>query len=157
MVLQLYYNSSPNYYIDKTLTPIGSGRTVTPYNAVNINHPSFILENMAYSPRINYCRVTFDNGDVKYYFCTVQLNNGGQNILSCDIDPLKTNAAGIRGCSATILRYSNKQGRTGATIFPDDKYPVIPNRKEIKSTILENNFFTRTASECYLLSVIGDD
>lgn len=157
MTIQLYYNTSPNYYMSKSLTAVGSQTTVTPYNTVNINHPVFILDNMNFASRINYCKVTYDNGDVKYYFVTVSLNNGGQNLLYCDIDPLQTNAASLRRCSATVLRYSNKQGRTGATMFPDDKYPILPNRKEIKSTILKSYFFKRNGGYSYLLSVIGDD
>lgn len=157
MTVQLYYNTSPPHYLNKHLTAVGSTQTITPYNAVNINHPSFIIDAVNYAPRVNYCKATFDNGDIKYYYCTITLNNGGQNILSCDIDPLMTNAAQIIACNATILRYSRKGEKTGATMFPDDKYPIIPNRKDIKSTVLKSNFFKRAGGYSYLLSVIGDD
>lgn len=157
MTVQLYYNTSPPHYLNKHLTAVGSTQTITPYNALNINHPSFIIDALNYAPRVNYCKVEFDNGDIKYYYCTITLNNGGQNILSCDIDPLMTNAAQIIACNATILRYSHKGEKTGATMFPDDKYPIIPNRKDIKSTILRSNFFNRNSGYCFLLSVIGDD
>lgn len=157
MTLQLYYNNSPDYYVSKDLTTVGSSITVTPYEALNINHPVFIVDSLNYAPRVNFAKVTFDNGDVKYYYCTLSLNNGGQNIIACDIDPLMTNAAAIRNCPATVLRYSNKQGRTGPTMFPDSKLPIIPNKKEITSTILRNSFFDINAAYSYILSVIGDD
>lgn len=156
MTIALYRNYSPSNYLDKVITVVHGGISIVSYSAVNINHPTFIIDYVPNYIRVNYARVIYDNGDEKYYYCTVSLNNGGQLILTCDIDPLMTNLADILDCSATILRYSHKGTRTGATMFPDDKYPIIPNKKEIKSTILNSTFFNRNASNCYLLSVIGE-
>jgi hypothetical protein len=145
------------YYVHKTLTAVGSAQTITPYSDISINHPVFVLDSVSYAPRVNYCKVTYDNDDEKYYYCTVSLNNGGQNIVSCDIDPLMTNETALRACNATILRYSYKGSRTGSTMFPDSKIPILPNKKEIKSTILSNQFFSTNAPYSYLLAVIGGE
>lgn len=128
--------------------------TVDPYNAVDIERPSFIMDYNSSLVNCNYIRVP-DFG--RYYFVTGKVNKGGQIILECLSDPLTSFINNIKSCDITVLRSSS----VGApTMYEDNKLPVYPNKNNITSIVMEsdNEDLNRNVippADCYVLTVIA--
>lgn len=140
MTITLCLNRSPNDYAYKDITDVSPAITVTPYGALSVTNPIFILDYDNSYVSCNYAHITWDNGEQYLYYVTMGTNNGGQLIVNCRRDPLSSFIGSIRNCPATVIRYARKKdGKTGPTKVVDNRYPVIPNKLEILSTIAVNN------------------
>lgn len=155
MKLTLYNTPSSISTANKDLsTVVLSETTITPYGAVNITRPTFIMDYSAALVNVNYAKVEFSTGVYFYYFVTVSTDNGGQIIVNCRRDPLTSFITQIKERPATVIRYQRKKnGKTGATKIVDSRFPVLPNQKELFSTIAETrglfNADTSGNSEVY--------
>lgn len=151
MTVTLYKTSDDRRVVTKTLTSIASNVTIIPKEQLDILTPRIRLAwNSAYLAA-NYMYIS-DLG--RYYFISDMLLNTGHNIdIIGNVDVLMTYASQIKALEATIIRSES----VGApTMYPDDKLPIIPNKKSVTSVVMpnsvHNNFPTATN---YILTVRG--
>ncbi len=137
--IQLYRNYSDNNYVSKDIRPIAGGElTARAPHEVSIIAPvltfdyntAFLLANYAYISEFG-----------RYYFIKNIITDTAKRVhLELSVDPLMSFASQIRQCSATVIRYARKKdGKAGATKVVDTRYPIIPNKLDILSTIAVNN------------------
>lgn len=153
MKITLYNNISAAERAYKTVSTITGGIniSITPTDDMSILSPTVILNYNTNFLNANYCYIdTFK----RYYFITGRAVTVGKRIvISCSVDALSTWISGMTNNAITVTRNEN----IGINKMPDSKLPILPNVKEITSTILSSNFFTKTDANSYLLSVIGGE
>lgn len=150
MTITAYTNSSDDITADKNISVIGSFN-VDPYNTVDIERPVFILDYTSTLVGCNYIHVP-DFG--RFYYATCRVNNGGQIIIECVSDPLKSFLSDILNCDCTVTR-SASVGHP--TMYEDTKLPIYPTQKNITSIIMNetSGLFDPNGIECYVLTVIA--
>lgn len=147
--LDLYVTSSDPRSLDKSLTGVASGVPIIPTGAVDIIAPTLILNYSAAYIQANYCYCSELN---RYYFIdNMTLEVGRRMILSCKVDVLKTYAAAIRQCTATVIRNG---GIGRPTYIPDNKLPISPSEVNITSVEYPNSPFDTSADTPYVLTVL---
>lgn len=133
--------------VNKTnTTTIAPNVPIDPLSIISQLNPVFVVDYNAAYLNANYIICSFLN---RKYFCTVSVDTAGRCVISCAVDYLSS--FNLSNCPVHVLRNE----KVGINKIPDSKLPIIPNEKEIVSTILKSNFFTKTESNSYLLSVIG--
>lgn len=151
MTVTLYKTSDDRRVVTKTLTSIASNVTIIPKEQLDILTPRIRLAwNSAYLAA-NYMYIS-DLG--RYYFISDMLLNTGHNIdIIGNVDVLMSYAAQIRALDATIIRSES----VGApTMYPDDKLPIIPNKKSVTSVIMPNSLHLNPVNSAnYILTVRG--
>ena len=150
MTIIAYINSSDDIVADKNISAIDSFN-VDPYNTVDIERPVFILDYTSALVGCNYIHVP-DFG--RFYYATCRVNNGGQIIIECVSDPLKSFLSNLLDCECTVTR-SASVGRP--TMYEDTKLPVYPTQKNITSIIMNetSGLFDPNGIECYVLTIIA--
>lgn len=154
MTITAYINSSDDIVADKNISAIGSFN-VDPYNAVDIERPVFILDYTSTLTGCNYIHVP-DFG--RFYYATCRVNNGGQIIIECISDPLKSFLTNLLNCDCAVTR-SASVGHP--TMYEDSKLPVYPNKNNVTSIeMLSDNIYLNSGTlppptDAYLLTVIG--
>lgn len=139
MLLRLYQNYSDTKRLGKTLT------FVTSINAVfleesSILTPVFVLKGADGYIKANYI---YCNRLARYYFIKdITLDSGGRKIFKCEVDPLETYAAYLRGQNFHIIRDSEKP-----TFTKDAKLPMKPYKKVDTIKFNESEFNLNTANE----------
>lgn len=151
MTVTLYKTSDDRRVVTKTLTSIASNITIIPKEQLDILSPRIRLAwNSAYLAA-NYMYIS-DLG--RYYFISDMLLNTGHNIdIIGNVDVLMSYAAQIRALDATIIRSES----VGApTMYPDDKLPIIPNKKSVTSVVMPNSLHLNPVNSVnYILTVRG--
>ena len=156
MEMIAYTNNNDTTVADKvnTLTYIGTYQ-LTPYNIVDIERPTFILD---YAPQLvncNYIKVAELN---RYYFVTGAVNKGSQIIFECLSDPLTSFLTELQNCDITVLRSASAGS---PTMYEDTKLPVYPSKNNITSIVMSHSAaplsgdLSVSATNCYLLTVLG--
>lgn len=156
MELIAYTNNNDTTVADKvsTLTYIGTYQ-LTPYNIVDIERPTFILD---YAPQLvncNYVKVAELN---RYYFVTGAVNKGSQIVFECLSDPLTSFLTELQNCDITALRSASVGS---PTMYEDTKLPVYPSKKNVTSIVMEqvsvplNSQLSTADGDNYLLTVVG--
>ena len=129
----IYNCSDDPKVLSKTLsggTPVSS---ITPTEACDILNPTFILNyNSAYTT-CNYIVVgaPFNRS---YFITDMKIDIGKKIVISCAVDVLETYKDSIKNCMACVTR---NEGIGKPTYVPDDKLPVDPNQKYLKSVLFE--------------------
>lgn len=129
----LYNNSDDPKVLSKTLsggTPISS---IVPTEACDILSPTFILNyNSAYTT-CNYIVVgaPFNRS---YFITDMKIDIGKKIVISCAVDVLETYKDSIKDCMACVTR---NEGIGKPTYVPDNKLPIDPNQKYLKSVLFE--------------------
>lgn len=156
MTITAYINSSESYVVDKNISVIDS-YTVTPTDPFDTERPTFKLGYVAALLSCNYLYVS-ELG--KYYFAWVSLSPGGELIINCLSDPLKSFWNYIKNCSVLVTRSES----VGApTMYPDNMLPVYPSKKNVTSIVMAHSAaplsgdLSTSATDCYLLTVLGGD
>lgn len=129
----LYNNSDDPKVLSKTLTGGYSVNSIIPTEACDILNPTFILNyNSAYTT-CNYIVVgaPFNRS---YFITDMKIDIGKKIEITCAVDVLETYKESIKDCIACVIR---NEGIGGPTYVPDDKLPLDPNQKELKSVLLE--------------------
>ena len=151
MTVTLYKTSDDRRVVTKALTSIASNITIIPKEQLDILTPRIRLAwNSAYLAA-NYMYIS-DLG--RYYFISDMLLNTGHNIdIIGNVDVLMSYAAQIRALDATIIRSES----VGApTMYPDDKLPIIPNKKSVISVVMPNSLDLNPVNSAnYILTVRG--
>lgn len=64
----------------------------------------------------------------------MKIDIGKKIVISCSVDVLETYKLSIKNCVGCITR---NEGIGAPTYVPDDKLPLDPNQKELKTVLLE--------------------
>ena len=158
MNIQFYNISDDKRVVDKHAnsgTAIGDAVGIEVISKLSIINPVVEIANNSSFWAANYAYIS-DLGRY-YYVDDISLNTAQRMIVSMTVDVLKTYAAQIRGCTATVLRSSSTHGGR-PTEYTDSKLPVFPSNQIITSIELPevNNELDTNGNWSYLLTVVGD-
>lgn len=152
--IDIGYTTDNTYKVNKTVSYIAQGVSIHPLSTVNQLSPVFVIDYDSRFLNANYVRATFLG---RLYYCTVSVDTAQKMYLSCSVDYLSSFALG--NCPITVTR----NGGIGApTEIPDNKLPVVPNRKHIDSKTvfspdINDTFINDIRSLNYVVTVIGGD
>lgn len=149
--IDIGYTTDNTYKVNKSVTYIAQGVTIHPLSTVNQLSPVFVIDYDSRFLTANYVRATFLG---RKYLCTVSVDTAQKMYLSCSVDYLSSFALG--NCPITVTR----NGGIGApTEIPDNKLPVIPNRKRLDSITVFNDqisdFANDTRALNYVITTVG--
>lgn len=152
--IDIGYTTDNTYKVNKTVSYIAQGVSIHPLSTVSQLSPVFVIDYDSRFLNANYVRATFLG---RLYYCTVSVDTAQKMYLSCSVDYLSSFALG--NCPITVTR----NGGIGApTEIPDNKLPVIPNRKKIDSITafspdINSVFINDSRSFNYVVTVVGGD
>lgn len=145
MNILLYYNKSPNNYLNKELEELQS-IDFNLKNQFNIQTPQIVLGSVDFSNilKANYAYIS----DWKRYFYIRNIShlNAKQLLLSLDCDVLMSFRESIKNSSGILKRQSNRYN-----MYLSDSQFATENR-EITNTYQFPNGFSESN---YLLTVLG--
>lgn len=115
--------------VNKTLTTIGTQKTLTIYDSIDIISPVFVLDYNADLLTANYL---YCGNLARYYFINnITLDSGKRMCISCSEDVLMTFRTQLLNCECCVMRNENALGEV-----VDDKLPIAPNRVAIEGEVL---------------------
>lgn len=129
----LYNNSDDPKKLSKNLTGGLTVSSITPTESCDILSPTFILNYNSSYTSCNYIVVgaPFNRS---YFITDMKIDIGKKIIINCAVDVLETYKLSIKNCIACVTR---NEGIGEPTYVPDDKLPLDPNQKELKTVLLE--------------------
>lgn len=154
IAMTAYINSSEASVVDKQLSKIGD-YTMKPTDAVDIERPSFIIN---YTAELLQCNYIYVPSFGRYYYAWITTKPGGEAIIKCLSDQLKSFWNYIQNCSALITR---SESIGAPTMYPDSMLPVYPSKKNVTSIVMAHSAaplsgdLSTSATDCYLLTVLG--
>lgn len=135
MNVTLYKTSDDMRKVNKTLTTIGTQKTLTIYDSIDIISPVFVLDYNANLLTANYL---YCGNLARYYFINdITLDSGKRMYISCSEDVLMTYKTQLLNCECCVMRNENALGEV-----VDDKLPIAPNRVAIEGEVLTCNTLT---------------
>lgn len=135
MNVTLYKTSDDMRKVNKTLTTIGTQKTLTIYDSIDIISPVFVLDYNADLLTANYL---YCGNLARYYFINnITLDCGKRMYISCSEDVLMTFRTQLLNCECCVMRNENALGEV-----VDDKLPIAPNRVAIEGEVLTCNTLT---------------
>lgn len=156
MQIIAYTNSSDSNVMRKQLSQIGT-YTVKPTEQLDIEAPVFIVQYSAALLGCNYIRC---DDYSRNYFAKVTTVPGGEMRIECLSDPLMSFLQEIDSCDILVYR---SESIGAPTLYQDPQLPVYPSKKNITSIVMQHSAaplsgdLSTTASDCYLLTVIGGE
>ena len=151
--IDIGYTTDNTYEVYKRFTPVRTGVSISPLSVINQLNPTFVID---YDSSIisNNCNYVIANFLGRKYVCTLSVDTAQRIILSCSVDYLTS--FNLRDCPITVIR----NGGIGApTEIPDNKFPVLPNRKQIDSITVFNEQLGDFAKDVralnYVITTIG--
>lgn len=149
--IDIGYTTDNTYKVNKTVSYIAQGVSIHPLSTVNQLSPVFVVD---YDSRFLNANYVIANFLGRKYMCTVSVDTAQKMYLTCSVDYLSSFALG--NCPITVTR----NGGIGApTEIPDNKLPVIPNRKNIDSITVFNSNISDFANDPralnYVVTTVG--
>ncbi len=132
--------------VNKSVTYIQQGVTIHPLSVLQQHAPVFVIDFDSRFLSANYVVAGFLG---RKYFCSVSVDTAQTMALSCTVDVLSS--FDLSGCPIQVTRCG---GLGAPTDYPDSKFPIIPNRKDITSTVRANPELD-VNNGVYILTVIG--
>ena len=132
--------------VNKAVSYIAQGVVIHPTSSISQLSPVFIIDRDDRYLSANYVIATFLG---RKYYCTVSVNPAGAMVLTCSVDVLSS--FDLRSCPIQVTRCG---GLGAPTMYPDTKYPIIPNKKDITS-IVRSNSELNVNDGVYVLTTIG--
>lgn len=124
MTVTFYKVTDDPKKIDKDISTVVGSKAAHPLDPtaiVDLLNPTIVIDYDSNLLAANYCYIdTFD----RYYWCSFGVNTAGRTVVECKIDYLKSFAASIKACKATIVRAE----LSSPTYVPDNELPIDPNR-----------------------------
>lgn len=148
MTITLYNVSESPNCLTKTLSS-GVQRTAAPVEPCDFLTPTFIIDSA--NKGYNYC-VAGEPLNRAYFINNTSLLTGQRAVISCTVDVLGTYAADIKKCVGLCLRTE-----TAPTYIPDNKFPMLTNKRQIVLDNFDSTPFTLNPSYPYILTTIGGD
>lgn len=156
MTLTLYSQSDDKRVVNKTLTAIASGVTITPTKGFNVLKPTIIINYDSTYLAANYFYIS--DLDRYYYIADMEIEIGKCITLTGEIDVRKSFQSDYPNIVATVIRSES----VGApTQIPDSKLPIDPNKEDLLSIKITNRndgkapFPANPSDLCYILTVMG--
>lgn len=119
---------------------------IHPTSIINQLNPTFIIDRNDSYLSCNYVKCDFLG---RKYFATVSVLPANKMQIECSCDYL--NSFDLSNCPIHVTRNG---GINKPTKYPDSKFPIYPNEKEITSIVRTNNILN-VNSGAYVLTVIG--
>lgn len=144
--IDLAYTTENNLKVNKSYTTIQNGVEIHPTSTISQENPVFVIDYDNRFLRANY--VICSALDRKYN-ALITTDTAGRMIITCTSDYLSS--FNLSNCPIHVTRNG---GIGKPTDYPDTKYPIIPNQKDITS-IVRTNPILNANSDTYILTVIG--
>lgn len=154
MQITLYQNNSDNRTVDKQLQQIMQPVNAIPTDDMSILYPVITLDYNAEYIEANYAYIPLFK---RYYYITERtVTIGKRIIMSMAVDVRRSWIYHAGNCDVTVVR---NEGIGKPTLYPDNKLPIYPNKKNITSIIMPetSSSFTGDGDTCYLLTCIGGE
>lgn len=137
-------------------TIIQSGVSISPLSTINQLTPVFVVDYDSRFLNANYI-ITPPTFLGRKYFATVSVDTAGRMVIQCSVDYISS--FNLSNCPITVTRNG---GIGKPTEIPDNKLPVIPNRKRIDSKTvfspdINDVFINDIRSMNYVVTVVGGD
>ena len=134
---------------DKSYSVIQASVAIEPTSIISQMNPVFIVDYDSRYLGANYI-VCGDLG--RKYYCTVSVNTAQRCVIECHVDPLSS--FDLSNCLIGVIR---NEGIGAPTMYPDQKLPVYPSKKNIGSIIMQetSGLLTANGDWCYILTVIA--
>lgn len=146
--IDIGYTTDNNLKVGKSvqwLSPT-AGVSIHPLSIINQLSPVFIIDRDDTYLSANYVSCTYLG---RKYFAKVAVDTAQTMVITCESDPLSS--FDLSNCPIQVTRNG---GIGHPTDYPDTKYPIIPNQKNITSIVRSNNILTVNGGG-YVLTVIG--
>lgn len=137
-------------------TVIQPNVSISPLSTINQLTPVFVVD---YDSRFlnaiaNYIIAPFLG---RKYFATVSVDTAGRMVIQCKVDYISS--FNLSNCPITVTRNG---GIGKPTEIPDNKMPIIPNRKKIDSITvfspdINTTWINDTRSLNYVVTVVGGE
>lgn len=144
--IDLAYTTDNNLKVNKAYTSIQNGVQIHPTSTISQENPVFVIDYDNRFLSANYV-ICFALG--RKYNATITTDTAGRMVITCTCDYLSS--FDISNCPIQVTRNG---GIGKPTDYPDTKYPIIPNQKDITS-IVRTNTILNANSDTYILTVIG--
>ena len=153
MTIHLYKTNDDTRKAWKSLTALTgeNGIEAVPTTGMSKLSPVLILAYNSSYLEANYCYIPLF--DRYYTIGTPDIDIGEKIVIPCSVDAVMSAYSSLGGQSINAVRSQS----AGINIIPDSKLPILPNVKEVTSTILTSSLFDKSDTNSYLLAVIGDD
>lgn len=147
--------ANPDKY-NKTneITIIQPNVRISPLSTINQLSPVFVVDYDSRFLNANYIIATFLG---RKYFATVSVDTAGRMVIQCKVDYISS--FNLSNCPITVTRNG---GIGKPTEIPDNKLPIIPNRKKIDSITvfspdINTTWINDTRSLNYVVTVVGGE
>lgn len=128
MNITFYSTSDPPKKLNKTITPIGTAKALTPTSQIDVLNPVAVINyDSTYGDQIINANYAYIDTFHRYYFIKCSLDIAKRIIVSGSVDYLMSWKDGIANCSATVIRSQS----AGVNYCIDKKYPVDPGRLSV--------------------------
>lgn len=144
--IDLAYTTENNLKVNKTYTTIQSGVQIHPTSTISQENPVFVID---YDTRFLSANYVICTALGRKYNALITTDTAGRMIITCTSDYLSS--FNLSNCPIQVTRNG---GIGKPTNYPDTKYPIIPNQKDITSIVRTNNILN-VNSDTYILTVIG--
>lgn len=153
MTIHLYKTNDDSRKAYKSLTAITglTGVSAVPIAPLSKLSPVLVLNYDSTYLDANYVYIPLF--DRYYTIGQPEIEPAKSITIPCSVDAVMSAYSSLTGQSITALRSQS----AGINIIPDSKLPIVPNVKEVTSTILTSSLFDKSDTNSYLLAVIGDD
>jgi hypothetical protein len=146
--IDIGYTTENNLKVNKSYTTILSGVQIYPTSTISQENPVFVIDYNAAFLNANYVICPALG---RKYFATISTDTANRMIITCSCDYLSS--FNLSNCPIQVTRNG---GIGKPTKYPDNKYPIYPNIKDITSITRSNAILTAN-SGAYILTVIGGD
>lgn len=135
-------------------TIIQSGVSISPLSTINQLTPVFVVDYDSRFLNANYIIAPFLG---RKYFATISVDTAGRLVIQCSVDYISS--FNLSKCPITVTRNG---GIGKPTEIPDNKLPIIPNRKKIDSITvfspdIDTTWINDTRSLNYVVTVVGGE
>ena len=135
-------------------TVIQPNVSISPLSTINQLTPVFVVDYDSRFLNANYIIATFLG---RKYFATVSVDTAGRMVIQCKVDYISS--FNLSNCPITVTRNG---GIGKPTEIPDNKLPIIPNRKKIDSITvfspdINTTWINDTRSLNYVVTVVGGE
>ena len=144
--IDIGYTTENNLKVNKSYTTIQSGVQIYPTSTISQENPVFIID---YDSRFLNANYVICTALGRKYFASVSTDTANRMIITCSCDYLSS--FNLSNCPIQVTRNG---GIGKPTDYPDTKYPILPNQKEITSIVRSNNILN-VNNGVYVLTVIG--
>ena len=144
--IDIGYTTENNLKVNKSYTTILTGIQINPLSTISQENPVFVID---YDSRFLNANYVICSALGRKYFATISTDTANRMIITCSCDYLSS--FNLSNCPIQVTRNG---GIGKPTKYPDNKYPIYPNIKDITSITRSNSILTAN-NGAYVLTVIG--